>query len=244
MLIDILYQDDDMLAVHKPAKCLVHPSQIATQEQELTLVERLESQLQQKVFPVHRLDRPTSGVLLFALKASIAPLLQQQFQAEADDERVKKHYLAVVRGFAPEQQVIDHPAKPIRDKRLSASQNAPKPAQTHLSCRAKYELPFSVDRYPSSRYSLVELQPLTGRKHQLRYHMKHIARPIIGDPRYGKRLHNQLFCDRLESSRLLLKAQQLELMHPVHDERLIISANKDDFDLVVERLDRLYQVSV
>ena len=131
-----------------------------------------------RVYPVHRLDKPTSGVLLFALQPACATLMASLFEASL----VKKTYLAVVRGFSNESGEIDYPLSERLDKMTDASackNKPPQPAVTGYSRLFTVELPIAVGRYQTSRYSLLEAYPLTGRKHQIRRHMKHIFHPII-----------------------------------------------------------------
>ncbi len=218
----ILYRDAALIAIHKPAGLLVHRSHIDRHETRFAL-QMLRDQIGQHVYPVHRLDKPTSGVLLFALSSEVARLVSDQFAQQA----VEKCYWAVVRGYAPEQGVIDHALKEKLDKitdRRARRDKPPQPAVTEFRRLATVELPYCVDRYPQSRYSLVEARPKTGRKHQLRRHLKHISHPIIGDPKYGKSSHNRFFQDQFDSHRLLLACTELALTHPLRGERLVIHA--------------------
>ena len=216
----ILYRDNWLIAVHKPAGMLVHRSDLDRHETRFAL-QLLRDRIGRPVYPVHRLDKGTSGLLLFALERGVGRALSEQFE-QGD---VEKRYLAVVRGYPPEAGVVDHPLAPLADTYagLSAGRTA-RAAVTRYRCLARAELPYSVDRYPSSRYALVELAPLTGRRHQLRRHMKHIAHPIIGDATHGKGRHNRLFRDLFGCRRLLLAAVTLGLTHPVSGEPLFLRA--------------------
>ena len=216
----VLYQDEFLVAIEKPSGLLVHRSPIDRHETRFAL-QLVRDQVGRRVYPVHRLDKPTSGVLLFALSPEIASGLSEQFAAHT----VQKHYLAIVRGYCPESGTIDHPItdKPDRIGDRDRTRERPaQPAVTHYRCLATVELPYAVDRYPQSRYSLVALQPLQGRKHQLRRHMKHLGHPIIGDAKYGKGVHNRFFKLRYGSQRLLLACTAMELRHPVTGEALRI----------------------
>jgi len=194
-------------------------------------LQQLRQQLGRWVYAVHRLDKGTSGVLLFALTPEVGRRLSAMFA----DQIVEKTYLAIVRGHPPETGVIDQALQPLDEG--GALPTAPKNAVTHFRRLAEIELPHAVDRYPTSRYALVELQPLTGRRHQLRRHMKHISHPIIGDATYGKGRHNRLFRDLFGSDRLLLACVVLRLPHPVTGESLRCSAPLEKgFADVVERL--------
>jgi tRNA pseudouridine65 synthase len=173
----------------------------------------LRDQLGQRVWPLHRLDRATSGVLLFALDAETAALVGRQIMAREFDKR----YLAVVRGYVESDGLIDHP--------LSTEGDRPaRPALTRYRRLATMELPVPVGRYPVARYSLVEVCPLTGRTHQIRRHFKHLFHPLIGDTTYGEGRHNRLFRQRFGCHRLLLHAVQLALTHPRSGEHLDLRA--------------------
>jgi len=221
--LDILYEDDYLLAVNKPAGLLVHPSWIAPAR-----TPNLVSMLKQRypgevVHTVHRLDRATSGVILFARRKETGQHLQQQFI----DRCVRKTYLCVVRGWTDEAGVIDYALKPIHDKYadpLANPDKAPKDAVSAYRRLAQVSLPIPVGRYPEARYSLVEVKPETGRKHQIRRHMKHILHPIIGDTKYGEGRHNRLFREHLNSHRLLLMAVGIEFVHPESGRRMQIEA--------------------
>ncbi|MEP1469360.1 MAG: tRNA pseudouridine(65) synthase TruC [Halieaceae bacterium] len=214
----LVYRDEHLVAINKPAGLLVHRSHLDRHETRFAL-QMLRDQIGQHVYPVHRLDKPTSGVLIFALSSAVARQLSQQFE----QRQVHKQYLAVVRGYCPEQGVIDHPLKEQRDKIADARSRDDKPAQealTRYSRMATIELPVAVDRYPQTRYSLVQLYPETGRRHQLRRHMKHIGHPIIGDAKHGKGVHNRFMAAQYDCPRLLLACTDMSLRHPVSGEDL------------------------
>lgn len=256
-MLDILYRDPWLIAIDKPSGLLVHRSPIAAHEERFA-VQLLRDQIGQRVYPAHRLDRGTSGVLLFALDREIAGMLGQQFESR----QVDKRYLAIVRGHPPASGVIDHPLvrrlDPIErsrgrgaghrdslpeDEDIDAEPvDAPAlepalPAQTHFRTVARVELPHAVDRYPTSRYALVELRPITGRRHQLRRHLKHISHPIIGDATYGKGRHNRLFQTLFGCQRLLLACTRLVLTHPQTGLPLVLqAAPASDFRAVTHAL--------
>jgi len=224
----ILFRDDWLVAVHKPAGLLVHRSDLDRHETRFA-VQMLRDQLGQKVWAAHRLDRGTSGILFFALSSEIAASVGRQFERG----EVEKTYMAIVRGHPPEQGLIDHPLSRQRDDyewQGPAQSTEAQAAQTRFRRLATVELPVAVDRYPSSRYALLELEPLTGRRHQLRRHLKHIAHPIIGDATYGKGRHNRFFSEQFACRRLLLAATRLKLTHPLLDTPLEIKTPPaDDF---------------
>ena len=221
-MLDILYRDQWLIAVAKPSGLLVHRSLIAAQEERFA-VQLLRDQIGQRVYPAHRLDRGTSGVLLFALDRHTAATLGGRFESRAVDKR----YLAIVRGHPPESGEIDHPLTRQRDKyewKGERSSSEAQPALTRYQRLAMVELPIAVDRYPSSRYALLAVEPLSGRRHQIRRHLKHIAHPIIGDATHGKGIHNRFFAEHFNCPRLLLACTSLTITHPVQQTRLQIKA--------------------
>jgi tRNA pseudouridine65 synthase len=235
-MLDILYRDDFLVAVNKPAGLLVHRSDIDRHETRFA-VQLLRDQIGRRVHPLHRLDKPTSGVLLFAFDADSARAVGGQFERN----EIGKRYLAVVRGWPPAAGRIDHALSRQFDdygrKFSPGSAPEPLPAITEYRRLATVELPEAVDRYPHTRYALLELQPQTGRQHQLRRHMKHIAHPIIGDATWGKGIHNRYFQQRFGCHRLLLACTAIELRHPQDDRPLTISAPPEDsFARVVSAL--------
>ena len=186
----------------------------------------LRDQLGRHVYPAHRLDRGTSGVLVFALDKDTARALGGQFERQ----EVIKTYLAVVRGHPPEAGRIDHALSRRRDDAEwvgERSTDEAQPAVTDFRRLATCELPHQVDRYPTSRYALVELTPHTGRRHQLRRHLKHIAHPIIGDATFGKGRHNRLFQQLFGCHRMLLACVRMQLRHPVDGRILDLCAPPD-----------------
>ena len=221
-MLPVLYRDERLIAIHKPAGLLVHRTGLDRHETRFA-VQLLRDQIGRHVWPAHRLDKGTSGVLLFAFDATTASVIGRQFEAGS----VGKRYLAVVRGFPPEGGVIDHALSRQRDDYEFAGDQCAteaQPAVTRYTRLATVELPYAVDRYPSSRYALLDLEPLTGRKHQLRRHLKHIAHPIIGDATYGKGRHNRFFAEQFGSHRLLLACTQLTVQHPDDGRALVIAA--------------------
>lgn len=234
-MLPILYRDPHLIAIHKPAGLLVHRSPVDRQETRFA-VQLLRDQIGQWVYPAHRLDRGTSGVLLFALDSAVARELGRQFEAQT----VHKTYVAVVRGHPEETGVIDHPLSRQFDDQEWQGQHmshAPQPALTRYRRLATVELPLAVDRYPSSRYALVELQPATGRQHQLRRHLKHIAHPIIGDATYGKGRHNRFFAEHFGCRRLLLACLEMGLQHPASGAPLVLRAPLEgDFARLLQTL--------
>lgn len=207
MQLRLLYQDQDLVVVDKPAGFHVHPPEDKRHRisDQLNSMRILRDQLGQLVYPVHRLDRATSGALIFALNSSTAAKLCESFQSGS----IKKTYYCVTRGWTDDSGLIDHPLE--SDSRPGIRLQC----QTRYKTLARMELPYPTRRYPSSRYSLVRAEPLTGRMHQIRRHFAHVSHPLIGDTVYGDGEHNRLFRERLGIQQLLLKAQVLDFDHPV-----------------------------
>ena len=226
--LEIIYQDQWLVAINKPSGLLVHRSMLDRHETRFA-VQLLRDQIGQRVYPAHRLDKPTSGVLLFALDPETAGLLSAQFREHV----VKKTYLALVRGWPEDSGCIDYPLVDGPIKGNSAKQrdsDIPRPAMTDYRSLAKIELPYSDGRHLSSRYALVEARPTTGRRHQLRRHFKHIFHPLIGDTSYGDGRHNRLFRQQFSCQRLLLHAQHLEFQHPIEARNISLDGEvPDDF---------------
>lgn len=213
----ILYEDDTMIVIHKPAGILVHRSE-ATSRREPAVLQIMRDACGQHLYPVHRLDRPTSGVLVLARSPEMASILGKQWMQGL----CRKTYLAVVRGWAPENLIINHALSDLDDPTAP-----PQDAVTLIKRLATVELDQTVDRYPKARYSLCELQPETGRRHQLRRHCKAVFHPIIGDTVYGHGVHNRFFREHFAVSRLMLHHVRLELMHPVSHAPLYLEAPCD-----------------
>jgi tRNA pseudouridine65 synthase len=235
MLLSVLYHDSYLIAVNKPSGLLVHRSGLDPHATEFAM-QAVRDQIGAQVFPVHRLDRATSGTLLFALNTDIARELSAAFAARA----VSKTYLAIVRGTAPESAHIDYPLKEELDAITDKAARLDKPAQeavTDITRLAQIELPHQVDKYPTTRYSLVEARPLTGRKHQIRRHMRHLRYPIIGDVTYGSGKHNRFFHQHFGVKRLLLACTQIEFAHPHSKQTVTIKAPlTNDFARVINQL--------
>ena len=219
----ILYRDQHFIAIEKPPNIHVHPTYLSRGEDSCMRI--LRDQIGQWVYTVHRLDRATSGVLLFALSSEAARKMIGLFQTRDVD----KQYLAIVRGYTEEKGLIDHPLREEKHK-------TPAEASTSYRRLATTELPFPIGSFPTARYSLVEIYPKTGRKNQIRKHFAHISHPIIGDTRIGDGRHNRLFREKLDSHRLLLMAKVLQFTHPFSGEKVRIEAPiTSDFQKIIER---------
>lgn len=224
--LEIIYQDEYLVVINKPTGLLVHKSMIDRHEIYFAM-KMLRDQIGSWVYPVHRLDKPTSGVLLFALDSHTAKLMSEQFASHV----IEKTYIAVGRGYVDDEGVIDHALREKLDKisdKDASRYKEPQEAVTAYRCLAKVELHVKVGRYDTTRYSLVELKPRTGRKHQLRRHMKHINHHLLGDTKYGRGEHNKFIRDAYSMNRLLLHALSLKIKHPYRDELMIFKADFDD----------------
>jgi len=223
-LIKILHQDEHIIVVHKPSGLLVHKSAIDKYETHF-LIQTLRDQIAKSVFLVHRLDKPTSGVMVLALNKQSARLLCDSFAKR----EVDKVYVALVRGYVSDQ-VLDYPLQEVMDKKTDSRADQNKQAQaavSELSLIATSELPIPVARYNSARFSLVKLCPKTGRKHQLRRHLAHIRHPILGDTTHGDGKQNQFAREHMNLHRLALVATRLRFKHPIYEEYLDISTQID-----------------
>jgi len=202
----ILWSDEHLVAIYKPPGWLVHRTGLDAGETRI-VVQTLRDQLGCHVYPVHRLDKGTCGVLALALHPQAARRLSEAFE----QQRVTKRYLAAVRGWAPALAEVDHALRPD-----DAPPDAPaQAAHTRLTCLARLELPLASDpRFASTRASLVLAEPTTGRRHQIRRHLKHLAHPILGDATHGKGPLNRWWAGQLGLQRLWLHAWSLQLPHP------------------------------
>src|ERR1700761_2662760 len=210
-MLTILFQDEHLIAINKPHGLLVHRSPIAADVEEFAL-QLLRDQIGQKVNPVHRLDRKTSGVLLFAFDKKTEIEMQKQFA----ENKVKKTYLAIVRGHTEENGNIDYP--------LRKENGTLQDAFTIYKTLKQAELDVPFGKHPSSRYSLIEATPATGRMHQLRKHFAHIFHPIIGDRAHGCNKQNKLFKEKWEMETMLLHAQSLMFTHPITSNQITVEA--------------------
>lgn len=220
-MLEILYQDEFIVAVNKPHGLLVHQSPIARDAEEFAL-QILRDQLQKTVYPAHRLDRKTSGILLFSLDKPTDRLMQQKFQ----NREVDKKYLALLRGFSPAEMTINYP--------LAKEDGTIQESLTHFKTLKQFELNISSGKHTTSRYSLVEANPETGRMHQLRRHFAHIFHPIIGDRPHGCNKQNKFWLENFQMNKMLLHASELTFTHPHSNELISIKANlSSEFERVL-----------
>lgn len=221
-MLRLFFQDDHLVAIDKPPGLLVHRTGLDAGETRFAM-QMLRDQIGQPVWPVHRLDKGTSGVLLFALDALTARRLGDAFQT---GEGIRKTYLAIVRGWPADEGLIDHPLRRMPDDMRTGREEI-QPAQTRFRTLARHELPVPHNGFASTRCALVELHPLTGRRHQIRRHLKHMAHPIIGDSTHGKGPLNRALAAWLGHQRLWLHATGLALTHPVSGQALSITCEPD-----------------
>lgn len=210
---EIIFEDEYVLALNKPNGLLVHHSHYARNVEGDSLMELLESSFG-KLHLIHRLDRKTSGIVLVAKSKEALVKFQELFMTN----NIQKAYYAVVRGFAPKTGKVD---TPIRIDETDIY----KDALTYYSCLETIELDIPVHPYPKSRYSLLELIPKTGRMHQLRKHMNKISHPIIGDYKHGDRFHNRNFEQNFNWHTMFLHAASLDFAHPYSNQNIELKAD-------------------
>jgi tRNA pseudouridine65 synthase len=212
-MLEILFEDEHLVLIDKPAGLLVHRTRQAFGEEGNALTQ-LRDQIGSWVSPVHRLDRATSGILLFAKTEESLPILKGLFM----ERTIQKKYLTIVRGIPSEKEcLIDHPLRSERSNKLQE-------AQTHYRVLGETEIPFnSTGRYPTSRYSLLEMDLMTGRTHQIRRHLAHIRHYIIGDKKHGDNKQNIFFERQFSLQNLLLHSWQLNFIHPLTRKNIGIS---------------------
>jgi len=213
MQLEILFEDDYIVIVNKPNNVLIHNSYYARNIKDKTLLDLLNTQLKVILYPVHRLDRKTSGTLILAKKKENVKVFQELFNSN----KVEKKYLGIVRGFVDNTIKIDSPVK-------NPDTKVYKEADTYCKPLFTKNVDIAVHPYSSSRYSMVELTPTTGRMHQLRIHMNKISHPIVGDYKYGDRFHNRMFEQQFNCCNLFLHAFSLKFSHPITSKNLVISA--------------------
>jgi tRNA pseudouridine65 synthase len=217
MEVRVLYEDDQCLVVCKPNNLIVHHSYYARNIEETSLTDLIREQGWSEACPVHRLDRKTSGLILFAKKAEWVADFQQLFETGG----IEKKYVALLRGHVEVEGVIDSPVKNERGNY--------KEALTKFHCLEHFERDYLIPPYEKQRYSLVEMSPITGRMHQLRIHANKIAHPIINDPKYGNRHHNHYFQETLGLHELFLHAHSLKFKQPFSGEWIDLKAPLPDF---------------
>ncbi|MEO5830570.1 MAG: pseudouridine synthase [Rhodanobacter sp.] len=217
-MIEILYQDDALVAVNKPANLAVHRSKMVGNADEF-LIDLLRGQVGDNVYLAHRLDRATSGVLLVARSKEVAAALGEQFMTRT----IHKQYLVVVRGWPdPGEDVIDYPLPGSRET------GPRREARTRYRRLATIQVPIELGRYPDQRYALVLAEPESGRFRQIRKHLAHIHHPVIGDCQHGRGDHNRLYKQHFGCHRMLLHAWRVDFTHPVSGLPMRVEAPLDE----------------
>ncbi|MCF2875867.1 MULTISPECIES: pseudouridine synthase [unclassified Tenacibaculum] len=226
MTLDILFEDEYIICVSKPNNVVVHHAHHSRNvSDEDSLLQLLFNQFGKKFYPIHRLDRKTSGIILLAKETSYVSKFQELFT----NNEIQKTYYGIVRGHAPESKIIDSPVK-------GRDANVHKDAETLLELVDKITLDIPVKPYDTSRYSLVKLSPKTGRLHQLRIHMNKISHPLIGDPKYGDKNHNTMFIENFNCENLFLHAYSLTFKHPISNKEMILKAKlPNDWNILFEK---------
>jgi tRNA pseudouridine65 synthase len=215
MNLDIIFEDQFIICVNKPNNMVVHHAYHSRNvADETSLLQLIQAEKGIKVYPIHRLDRKTSGIILLAKETIHVSKFQELFT----NDEIEKTYYGVVRSFSPESKTIDSPVKG-RDASIH------KDALTYLKTLEQIVLEIPVKPYDSSRYSLVELKPKTGRMHQLRVHTSKISHPLIGDIKYGDKNQDLMFEENFGWKNIFLHAGHLKFKHPFSEEVLILKAN-------------------
>ena len=224
-MLEILYQDEYIIAINKPSGLLVHKSFYA-RDAKIFAIQELRNQIGgQHVYPIHRLDRKTSGVLLFALDKEALKIMNDRFATR----EVEKKYLAILRGWSPDELTIDYD--------LTNDDGVKQNAITYFRRLQKAEIELEFNNHPTSRYCLVEAIPETGRMHQLRKHFKHILHPILGSRPHGCNKQNKLWLENFELKGMMLHAHQLVFNHPITNERITLNATvNEEFEKVSDIL--------
>jgi tRNA pseudouridine65 synthase len=211
----ILFEDEHLIAVNKPNGIFVHRTSLDPLA-DTFVVQMVRDMKGQWVYPVHRLDRKTSGALLLAKSKNVQTKLNEIFR----DRDIKKYYLAIVRGFTEDKFVIDYPLKNENEKIQEAL--------TTCTTISKIEIPVSSGTFPTSRYSLIHVNPETGRRHQIRRHLAHILHPIIGDRPHGCNKQNKFFLSHFNMNTMLLHASEISFFHPELQTEIVIKAPLGD----------------
>ncbi len=221
-MLEIVYENEQLIAINKPHGLLVHRTRIAADAREFA-VQMLRDQVGAKVYPIHRLDRKTSGVLLFAKDPATCGQVQRLFR----ERKIRKCYKAIVRGHLSARGRIDYPLREgdkIRE------------AITDYELIEHFEIPVPHGKFETSRYSLAALFPRTGRHHQLRKHLAHIFHPIIGDRPHGCNKQNRLWKERFAMTNMLLHAESLHFQFAEGQDVQIYATLSSTFQEVLHRL--------
>jgi tRNA pseudouridine65 synthase len=224
MQLEIIYEDDELIAINKPHGLLVHRSSIAM-DAEVFALQLVRDYLGEHVYPFHRLDRKTAGVLIFAKNKEAAAMMQHVFSLDS----TTKKYHCIVRGFFPAEIMLDHP--------LTNLKGVSQEAQTLFRCLQHFELDIPLGKHATSRYAYIVAEPKTGRMHQIRKHLNHLRFPIIGDRPHGCNKQNKLFLEKWNMSTMMLHAKEVDFIHPKTGIRTCLQANyQNEFKRVLKLL--------
>ncbi|MCU0430996.1 MAG: pseudouridine synthase [Cytophagaceae bacterium] len=221
--LEILYEDESVVAVNKPAGLFVHPSDL-DRTAGASVMDLLRDQLGHYVYAAHRLDRKTTGVLVFAKTEAADPLLKKSF-AEQENS---KEYLALCRGFMEEAVRCEAPLKTDRGHWQEAC--------TEFSPLRRWESRRPFGKFTTSRYTLVQARPRTGRTHQIRRHLAHLRHYLIGDTTHGVTKLNAHFYASYQLPQMFLHARSLEFTHPFRPKRIRVEAPVPNWFEQAERL--------
>jgi tRNA pseudouridine65 synthase len=247
MHLPILFEDEHYVIINKPHNLLVHRTSISEEKEEFAL-QILRDQLNCWVSPCHRIDRKTSGILVFAKSKEADAAMGKLFQGvvrqggmppglspNLQNSAINKKYIALVRGFLPESGTCDRPLENEKGKIQEAV--------THFNCLQQVELPIAVSRYPTSRYSLAEITPETGRMHQIRRHFAQMRHYLIGDKTHGECKHNKMFEEHFGLNTMLLHASEIEFIHPFSNEKIHIKAElSSEFNRILDEIGLNFQI--
>jgi len=201
-----IYEDNDYVAIDKPPGHHVHPPENSRWKvpKELVCLYWVRDQLGHYVYPIHRLDAATGGLVLFGKNPEAARKIQELIQSKT----ISKNYVTVARGYTPDFGIIETPL-------LSDSSDLMLPSLTQFTTLSKIELNHSVSKiHSTTRYSLLKTEPKTGRYHQIRRHLASLSHPIIGDIKHGDSRHNRFFREQLKVSGLLLHSFEISFVQP------------------------------
>lgn len=225
MQCDIIYRDENLIAINKPYGYFVHKSSLDATSDKI-IMSILRDQIGQYVYPIHRLDRKTSGVLLFALDKESLIILNKKFE----ERETYKEYIAICRGFMTDNGEIDYPL-------INETDGREHEAKTLYTTLQKAEIPLAHGKFLTSRYSLTKFIPITGRMHQIRRHASHIFHPILADRPHGCNKQNKLMLDAFQLNEMTLHAFRLQIKHPYEEKMLHLQA---DFSSEFQRMAHIF----
>lgn len=225
--VSVLLETEDFAVVNKPPKLLVHRSEIANKDEEF-LLQKVRDHFGRKVWPLTRLDRGTSGAIIFAFSPEALKVLKEQ-------ANISKFYCAVTRGYTAEEGRIDHLLKPPIDPYLRVQKTEPQQAISNFRRIATAEVPVPHGSFLTTRLSLVSLWLETGRQHQIRRHLKWISHPVIGDSTYGKGPLNRALFHYFGFERMLLHCSVINITNAWSKNYSVYADPFPDFNKVIDR---------